>query len=90
MEKKRFIQRVRSAFVLVVSIVFAVGILRITSAGDIDSTASPAGTLKTLEELYDPLVGSSYNSSAVTASSSGDTLELAKCIITKIGGGSCP
>ncbi|MFH1099195.1 MAG: hypothetical protein V1723_04760 [Candidatus Uhrbacteria bacterium] len=57
-------------------------------AGSLTPSAAPAATMKTIQEVYDPLVGT-FDASGVTGSSAGDAIQLARCAITKIQGGSC-
>ena len=60
-----------------------------TQAGSLTPSASPTSTMRTTEEIYNPLVGT-FNSSGITASSTGSALQISQCIITKINGGNCP
>ena len=73
-----------------VSALVAIAVVRIVTAyaGSLTPSAAPAATMKTLTEVYDPIAGTSYTST-VTASSSGDILQLTKCAVTKLQGGTC-
>ena len=60
----------------------------VVKAGDLIPSSSPSSSMKSLEEIYNPLVAT-FDSSGVSASSTGSALQIAKCAITKIQGGSC-
>lgn len=71
--------------------VFVIGfVFNLVGAGSLSPAAPPAGTMNTIEEAYDALVGT-YNSVAVVASANGNALEISKCIIDVVNGGAgCP
>lgn len=78
-------------FAIVMASVFVVGFLfRLTEAGSLTPTALPATTMKTLEDIFNPLVSSSYDSSGVAPDRNGNVLEVAKCIMARMTGGVCP
>lgn len=82
---------IRTIAIIVISVVVVTMIFRLTEAGSLTPSASPAGTMHSLEEIYAPLASSGYDSSGVIASKHGDALQIAKCIIQKITGGTpCP
>jgi hypothetical protein len=87
---------VRSVLVIAISVFVVVSAIRfvqnlkIVQAGNIGSTEYPAATFYDLSQIYAPLISTSYDSSSVTASSSGNALELIQCAITRATGGSCP
>ena len=58
-------------------------------AGSLTPQESPGSTMKTLEEIYNPLVGT-FDSSSISADFNGSALQVAKCAITRMQGGSCP
>lgn len=64
-------------------------VLRSVEAGSLTPSTSPAGTFYTLGQIFNPLASSSYDSSGISADSQGSALEITKCIITKLHGGSC-
>jgi hypothetical protein len=65
-------------------------LFQLTGAGSISPSAPPAGTMNSIEEIYDPLIGT-YDSSAVVADDDGNALEISKCIIDVVNGGpGCP
>ena len=80
-----FKRRVRKTAVFISSF-FIIGLLfRVSEAGVLDPTFSPASTMNTIELTYQALVGT-HDSSAVVASKSGDAFQIAKCITRKITG----
>lgn len=86
-EGRRF---VRSALVILASVFVIVAIFQFTEAGSLAPSLAPSGTLNTLDELYVSLTGS-YDSTAIVAAKHGDVLQVSKCIIQKITGGTpCP
>lgn len=85
---KRYLPTAAAVLVCMLIIVFA---FRLSEAGTLAPTSPPAGSMRSLNEIYDALVGTTYDSSAVVASRSGNALEISKCIIQKITGGTpCP
>lgn len=50
----------------------------------------PTATLKTAQQIYDPAVGTSYDSSGFSASANGSAIQIMKCIINTMQGNSCP
>ncbi|OGN01623.1 MAG: hypothetical protein A3I26_00220 [Candidatus Yanofskybacteria bacterium RIFCSPLOWO2_02_FULL_43_10] len=80
----------REALIIIIGIFAVIYIIRTVQAGSLTPSASPASTLKTLQEVYDPLVGTSHDSSSVVAGQNGDALQIMKCIISKLNTGSCP
>jgi len=80
----------RDAMVIGLSLAVIFMIFRLTSAGSLTPSASPAGTMHSLQESYDALVGT-FDSSSVVASGTGDAFQVTKCIINKLTGGPiCP
>ncbi len=66
-------------------------ISKVTRAGIITPSASPAGTMRTLQEIYDVVAATStVNASSSAASSTGNAIQIAQCMIMKLQGGSCP
>ncbi len=79
----------RSALMVVISVFVIALVFQAVSAGTINPVAAPAGTMHSLSEVYDTLVGT-FDSSAVVASRQGNVLQVTKCIIGKINGSPCP
>jgi hypothetical protein len=79
----------RSILVISASILIVFFVFRLAVAGSLTPPGAPAGTMHSLQEMYDSLVGT-FDSSAVVANSNGDALQISKCIIAQITGGSCP
>ena len=61
----------------------------IAYAGSLTPAASPVATMDSLSDAYNALVGTSFSSSAITASSTGSAIQIARCINTNLTGGSC-
>ncbi len=88
-----YMRFIRNVLVVAVSVFLVIAFFRLTEAGVLTPSAVPAagGTLHSLEEIYAPLASSGYNSSAVVATKQGNALQVTKCIIAKMTGGtSCP
>ena len=89
MDMKR---RIRNALIIIVSVAVVTAVFRFTEAGSL----TPPGiavvpSLNTLSEIFAPLVSTSYDSSGVTADKNGNALQITKCIIQKVTGGTpCP
>ena len=59
-------------------------------AGSLTPSVTPtSSTMQDLNTIYNPLVGT-FDSSTTTASSSGNILQVTKCIGTRMTGGNCP
>lgn len=81
----------RDATIIVLSTALIVWLYGIARAGSLNPGSGPtAGTLKTITNVYDPLASVSYDGSGVSASSTGNALQITKCILNKMRGGSCP
>ncbi len=72
-------------FAMTISMVF----LHEVYAGSLTPSSSPAGTMHTVDAIYDSLAGSTYDSSGISADNNGNALEITKCIILKTQGGGC-
>lgn len=71
---------------LVFAAVFVIGVLfRLTEAGSLTPSVLPAATMKTLEDIFNPLAGT-YDSSDVPALRNGNVLNEMKCIIGRLKG----
>ena len=79
----------RFLILCVISIAVVVVVVRFVEAGSLNPTSAPASTMKDLDSAYDALVGASYDSSAIASSSSGSAIQLGRCILENLGGGSC-
>ena len=83
--------RARNISVVIVAISIIVGIYSWSGAGQTAPSASPTtATYKDLSDVYDAIASSGYDSSAIASDSNGGAFEIAKCIIEKIKGGTCP
>lgn len=81
----------RDTTIILLSVGIIVWLFSIARAGSLNPSSGPtAGTLKTITNVYDPLASISYDSSSVSASSTGNALQITRCIINKMRGGSCP
>lgn len=83
----RALQRgaVRKILLFVISFAVLGFVFQLSQAGSLSPVALPAGTLNTLTEVYEVLVGD-FDSSAITASKSGNEIAVAKCVILKMTG----
>lgn len=90
MHQRSLASRLRGVAIVAVSIGILVAAFRLTEAGSLTPTAAPAGTMTSLNTLYASLASVSFDSSAIVASRSGGALEISKCIIARMTGGSCP
>lgn len=85
------ISHMRNVLIVAVSVAVVTMIFRLTEAGSLTPSAPPAGTMNSLGEIYAPLASSGYDSLGVVGSKNGNALQIAKCIISKITGGTpCP
>ena len=67
------------------------GISAITKAGSLTPSGVPASSMRTLQDISDVLAATStVNASSSAASSTGNAIQIAECMITKLTGGSCP
>ena len=63
----------------------------LTEAGTLAPIASPASSSESFENLYSAIASAGFDSSALAASKNGSALQVAKCIIAKMTGGTpCP
>lgn len=86
---KKALNKIYKLFLFLIAIGISVFIARlIVKAGSLTPSASPASTMNALSDVYNVLVGT-YDSSGVSASSTGDAFQITQCAITKIQGGSC-
>jgi hypothetical protein len=83
---------IRAVLVVAVSVVVITGLFRLTEAvPPAEPTALPASSSQSLEKLYGALASPGYDSSALTGDRNGSALQVAKCIIRKMTGGTpCP
>ena len=75
---------------IAVSVAIIVGVFRFATAGTLNPPTAPTtGTLTSLASISDALFGS-FDSSAITADPNGSAMQIAKCIIVRVNGGTCP
>ena len=80
----------RNISVILFALVIILGAFRLVGAGSLTPSATPAGTMNALSAVYAALVGT-FDSSSVVASKQGDAMQVTKCIILKVTGGTpCP
>ncbi|MEK7638483.1 MAG: hypothetical protein AAB375_03615 [Patescibacteria group bacterium] len=81
----------RSVFIIVFSIAIIAMLFSLTEAGTLAPIASPASSSESFENLYSAIASAGFDSSALAASKNGSALQVAKCIIAKMTGGTpCP
>lgn len=82
---------IRSAAIVSGSVVVIVGVYAMTGAGSTQPPDVPTvGTYRDQSSIFDAIASETYDSSLITADPNGSAFEIAKCIIGKITGGSCP
>ena len=81
---------VRSGLMIVISVALIFGAFRLSTAGSLTPSASPAGTLNALNEIWNVLASDSYDSSGISADPNGSAIQISKCIIVRLQGGTCP
>lgn len=79
----------RSLAIIVISLMVIGVAFRLVEAGSLTPSATPASTMNSLEDAYNALVGT-FDSSSITKDLNGSALEVSRCIITQIDGGTCP
>lgn len=86
-QKVKKVVRVMIVFVLAIGMGFYYfGVIR---AGSLSPSAAPAGTFRTLGEVYNALFSTSTSFSSLSASSSGSAIQISKCAINKLEGIPC-
>lgn len=85
-ETKKFF---RSVFIVAASVTILVVFFHLVSAGTLNPTGIPNSSMRSASEIYESLAGT-FDSSGIAASSNGDALQIAKCIIQRMAGNSCP
>lgn len=80
----------RELLIIVISSLSVIYVATVVRAGSLTPSGPTAHTLTTLQEVFNPLASTSYDSSAVTADPNGNGLQIMKCIISKINTGTCP
>ncbi len=89
MLRRKMIFKKNKIIFSVLIIIFAVLIVSLkVEAGSLTPSASPGSTMKTLEEIYNPLAGT-FDSSSISADLNGSALQIAQCAIEKIQGAVC-
>lgn len=80
----------RSAAIIAVSFFLIAFAFRLVEAGSLSpSVATTVATMNTSSSSYNALVGT-FNSTSITKDLNGSALEISRCIIDQITGGSCP
>ena len=75
--------------IILISTTAILGILKIVYAGSLTPPSSPGSTYYTLEQIYNPLANTAYDSSGVASSSQGSAMQIAKCVLQKMHGKNC-
>jgi hypothetical protein len=80
----------RNVFVVALSVVIVTMLFRLTEAGSLNPAAAPASSSESFENLYQAMTGT-FDSSGITGDKNGSALQISKCIIAKMTGGTpCP
>lgn len=80
----------RQSGVIGVSIFVIVSVFRLSRAGLLTPSSAPAGTFNAANEIFDALASAGFDSGSVTAVKHGNALQISRCIINRITGGTCP
>lgn len=80
----------RNIGVILFAVLIIGGVYAWSGAGQIDPSTAPAPTYADMSAVYDAIASAGYDSSAIASDSAGSAFGIAKCIIEKISGGSCP
>lgn len=88
--KERARHFLRSSFMVLIAVGTIFGIFRLTTAGSLEPTVAPAGTFHDVSEVYDAIASSGFDSSSISADPNGSAFGIAKCIIARMTGSSCP
>lgn len=89
-QKNRIKKILREMLVVTVSLAAVASVVQWVQAGSLTPPGTPSATMRTLQEVYDTMVGTTFDSTAITASASGSAIQITKCIIAKIRTGTCP
>lgn len=90
MVKHRRHKLVRAIMTITAAVGVVIGIFAISDAGTLAPDVSPVATFDSNSDVYDAIASSGYDSSSITADANGSAFQVAKCIISRIAGGSCP
>ena len=74
--------------IIIVSVATVVSIARLVEAGSLNPGSAPGSTMYDATAIHNALVGT-FDSSAIASSSSGSAIQIARCILERMGGGSC-
>lgn len=74
--------------IIVISVATVVSIARLVEAGSLNPGSAPGSTMYDATAIHNALVGT-FDSSAIASSSSGSAIQIARCILERMGGGSC-
>jgi hypothetical protein len=85
-------RKIRSVLTLAVSVAVVAVVVRISDAGSLNPpTSTGTATMRSVENIYAPLASAGYDSSGVIGNKDGNALQVAKCIMAKMTGGTpCP
>ncbi len=81
--------RIEITILAVAAIVVGVLLRTVVFAGSLTPSAAPAGTMRSLAEIYTPIAGT-YDASGVTPSMTGSAIQIARCAARKVQGATCP
>ena len=90
MNKNKIKKLTREALIIIISVVAIVSVVSWVQAGNLTPLSSPGSTMHTVQEIFDPLASTSYDSSGVVADPNGNAHQIVKCIIHKINSIPCP
>ena len=86
----RWKRAARHIAIVVTSSTLIFFVFRISQAGSLTPPAAPASTFNTVGEIFASLASNTFDSSSFAASKSGSLINVSKCIMNRITGGTCP
>jgi hypothetical protein len=85
----RFKNFIATILIIGIDILTIFAIIKIVEAGSLNPSGAPAATMQSVQNIYDSLASTSFDSSSISGASDGSAIQVMKCIITKLQGGSC-
>jgi hypothetical protein len=86
--KQKIKKTIRELLIIVIAVVAVAKIVNWVQAGSLTVTNPPVGTLRTVQEIYDSLVGT-FDSTSTTANINGNALQIMKCATQILRTGTC-
>lgn len=80
---------IATILIIGIDILTIFAIVKIVEAGSLSPSGAPSATMKSLQNIYDSVASTSFDSSGISANADGNAIQVMRCIITKMQGGSC-